>query len=195
LFIKDFADLNISGRFNGIFRKVIDRGTGIRGERPVELLPNKDILVGFNLHKEISFDSIVQANVNSSINAERNGVRLTIPDFDISKMINAPAGSTHFRLINALTVVPKFVYDPLVKQYFRKDGSVVILRAHSYSGYRAIDENTGGDLVMVSALENSPDIDPESAVISLIGIEFYQKIVEVNYSLASNRCMKIVEVF
>jgi hypothetical protein len=48
---------------------------------------------------------------------------------------------------------------------------------------------------MVSAFENSPDIDPESAVISLIGIEFYQKIGEVYYPLASNRCMKIVEVF
>src|SRR5438105_4206377 len=37
VFIMHFADWNVSGRLNGIFKKIIDRAVGVRGERPVEI--------------------------------------------------------------------------------------------------------------------------------------------------------------
>ena len=194
-FVKDFADWNISGRLNGVFRNVIDRAVGIRGERPIEILPNMDLLIGFNLHKEISFDSIFQAPVTASVNSDRNEVTLHIPDFDTSKLINAPAGATHFRILHAITVVPKFVYEPSTKQYFRTDGMTEILRNYTYSDYIPLRENTGSHLTLSTSLQDSPTINPNSGLVALIGIEFYQMISGLYYPLSSRNCMKIHKVF
>ena len=194
-FVKDFADWNISGRLNGVFRKVIDRSDGIRGERPIEILPNKDLLTGFNLHKEVSFDSIFQAPFNASVNSDRNEVMLRIPDFDTSKMINSPAGATHFRIVNVITVVPKFVYDPLSKRYFRADGITEILKGDSYSDYIPLNDRTGSDLILTAVLPRSGIIPLDSGIVCLIGIKFFQEVNIEKYLLNDGNCMKICGLF
>lgn len=194
-FVKDFADWNISGRLNGVFRKLIDRSAGIRGERPIEILPNKDLLIGFNLHKEVSFDSIFQTPYAASVNSDRNKVTLTIPDFDASKLINAPSGATHFRIINTITVVSDLVYDPLSKQYLRADGMTEILRGDSFSDYIQVFGKVGFSIVLEGSLPGASIIIQNSGVICLIGVEFYQEIASEKYLLKASNAMKIYEVF
>lgn len=194
-FIKDFADWNISGRLNGVFRKVIDRSAGIRGERPIEILPNRDLLIGFNLHKEVSFDSIFQAPFTASVNSDRNKVTLRIPDFDASKSINAPSGATHFRLINAVTVVPEFVYDPLSKRYFPADGITEILKGDSCSDYIPLNGMIGSDIILAIVLTSPTIISSDSGIVCLIGIQFYQEVNSENYLLNDGSCMKICGIF
>jgi hypothetical protein len=194
-FIKDFADWNISGRLNGVFRKVIDRSAGIRGERPIEILPNKNLLIGFNLHKEVSFDSTFQAPFTASANSDRNEVTLRIPDFDSSKLINAPAGATHFRIVHAITVVPKFVYDPLSKRYLRADGITEILNGDSYSDYIALNGMIGSDIILPTVLPSTTIISSDSGIVCLIGIQFYQEVNSEKYLLSDGSCMKIYNVF
>jgi hypothetical protein len=193
-FIKDFADWNISGRLNGVFRKVIDRSNGIKGERPVEIIPHKGLLTGFDLNKEVSFDSILQAPFNASVNSDRNEVRMIIPDFDVAKFMNPPVGATHFRIVNAIAGVPKFVYDSSAKQYFRSDGMTEVLKGYSFSDYISIKGKACSDIIIRAGLSADTMISG-TGIVSCIGIQFYQETNTGKYLLNSGSCMKICAIF
>ena len=194
-FTKSFSDGNLSWRLNSIFKKIIERVNGIRGERSVEILPNKDLLVGFNLNQEVLFDSIFQAQFSVVVNASRNEATIIIPDFDTTRLVNAAVGATHFRLISAITVVPKLVYDALAKQYFRADDMGGVLRADAFSDYISLDGMAGSEIVLNTLLPGSPMISGDSGLVCCIGIEFYQEVGGVKYILQSANGMKIVDVF
>jgi hypothetical protein len=194
-FTMKFADWNLSGRLNGVFKKAADRATGIRGQRPIEILPNKDLLEGFNLNKEMAFDGVFKAPFTSSVNALRNEVTITIPDIDIRKAIDAPGGATHFRIVNAITVLPKFVFDPLSKKYLRADGTYDITRGYVYSDFISLSGNAGSVTNITATLSGAPVIDFESGLIACVGIEFYQMVNGKQFPLKGLACMKVSKIY
>jgi hypothetical protein len=194
-FRKNYSDWNLSGRLNGLFRKMIGQGNGLRGERPVEILNNKDMLIGFNLNKDVSFDGIFKAGFSLSANASRNECTIMVPDFDAGKCLDAPSGASHFRLVNAITVLPEFSYDPLAKDYFRADGMNLVLKANAFSDYLSLDGNIGSDITLTASLPASPLVSAESGLVCCIGISFYQEVAGSMYLLQSGAAMKIMEVF
>ena len=65
----------------------------------------------------------------------RDGATFTIPAFNPANLINAPAGSTHFRLLAALACVSDFAYNDQTGVYEPIDAANNELSDVAYSGY------------------------------------------------------------
>lgn len=71
--IKSMADSRVAGRITGLMKKINSLGTGNRGERSFEILPNKILMEGFEFNKHISLGSIFFAPFTGpTLNANRD---------------------------------------------------------------------------------------------------------------------------
>ena len=50
--VRTMGDTYLSARLTGIMRKMLNTGSGLRGQRTINILANKDLLEGFELNKK-----------------------------------------------------------------------------------------------------------------------------------------------
>jgi len=186
---------NVVGRIVRIMKRINSVGPGLRGQRVFEFLPNKVLLDGFEFNLEAPLDSIFFApNSSPSLDANRSIVSWSVPDFDSDSFINAPDGASHFKLVLVSTVLSDFNYNSLLKSYEpinaaeNETSGVVFSDAILLSGLVGSSTSLSIDLGFATALLNSV------AVISAIGIIFYQEINGNLYELATDNAMRIDSV-
>ncbi|WP_166960009.1 hypothetical protein [Yeosuana marina] len=75
---KAFKDSYMHSRLTGVCRKIIQKGEGTKGQREANLFNDPESLIGFQLHKEKSFNQIRALILDVTTNAERNMVTITI---------------------------------------------------------------------------------------------------------------------
>lgn len=68
--IKDMGDPRVTGRMMKLFREILKKGNGIRGRRPIQPVPNKELLIGFNYHNQLSLDQVLFASYTVTTNAQ-----------------------------------------------------------------------------------------------------------------------------
>ena len=108
--------------------------------------------------------------------------------------LNIPSGATHFRIINALSVISDFVFNPATGAYEPAEPMLNETSNISYSAYTPVDVVTSL-IDVVATLPDAPTLTTNVAVLGSIEIEFYQQ-VGVNYYLFNaGNAMKIQEVF
>lgn len=66
-------------------------------------------LKGLDFNRNISFNGIFSAPFTLTANVDRNESTLSVPAFNPLNFLNIPSGATHFRIINALSVISDFV--------------------------------------------------------------------------------------
>lgn len=192
---KSFGDRLLVSRIVKLVRAVISRGPGARGKRIFEIIANKDILEGFELNEKDVLGSVFNAPHSIVTNGQRNETTLTVPDFDTDAFIQAPEGSTHFRLINAIGTLSNFSHNPGTGKYQATDAALSELGAMVASAEIPIGGMVGGDTILNPQLPGAPALTANVGLLGLVGIEFLQELNGDFYLLASGNAMRVAEVF
>ena len=193
--MKQMTDSQFTGRLTAIMKKInIEDGSEARGQRAVLVSQQPQYLKGLDFNRNISFNGVFSAPFTLTANVDKNESTLNVPAFNPLNFLNIPSGATHFRIINAISVISDFVFNPATGSYEPAEPLLNEISNISYSPYIPVDTVT--TLVdVVATLPNAPTISTNVAVLGSIGIEFYQQ-VGVNYYLFNaGNAMKIQEVF
>jgi hypothetical protein len=194
--MKQMSDSRLTGRLTGIMKKInLEDQSEQRGYRAILISTQHQYLKGLNFNKNINLDGIFYAPFSLTAGAERNSSTLTIPAFDPLNFVNPPAGATHFRLINAVSVVSDYAYDAESKTYLPVDGALNELSNVTYSDYLPVDINIETETTISSALPGAPTMSTDVSLLNSIGIEFFQKVGANYYLLNNGNALKIQDIF
>jgi hypothetical protein len=195
LAISKIKDSKLHARLVKVFREINKRGSGTRGQRPFTIVANKDLLVGFEFDGRLSLDGIMLAPYSLSVNAGRTQVTASVPDFNTDDLINAPQGATHFRFINAISVLSNYGYQNSTKKYEPVDTTLNKLNATVYSSYLPIAGMVGAATTLIASLTGSPTMNTNVGLISCFGIEFYQQVNGTFYLLSAENALRVANIF
>lgn len=125
----------------------------------------------------------------------RDGATLTVPAFNPLTFINAPAGATHFRLLNAVSVISDYAFNSTSKVYEPINTNLNELSEVVYSDYLDLTTPLGAATTIDATLQGPPTMTSDVSVLSCVGIEFYQKVGSEYYLFNSGNAMKIQNIF
>ncbi len=191
--LQSMAGRYLTSRLTKLFKIINLKGTGTRGERPIELSAFKDDLKNFDLDKKTNLSSVFGAPYTTAINGDKNEVTVTIPSFIPDTFINAPVGATHFKLVLATGAVSDYQYNSGTNGYEAIDPGQNGLSAIEYGTITALG-STPATFTLVATFAGSPVIAPVVSVVQCLGIEFYQEVSGDFYAFAQDNAMKVIEV-
>ncbi len=189
------ADSRLVSRLTRTFKMINTKGTGTRGQRNITLSANRPMLVNLEFNINTVFTSIFSAPFTFTNPAPRNAATLTVPVFDPRVFVSAPAGATHFRIIQAIGSVSDYVYNVNTHVYEPTQAAINALGTVSYSAYLPLNAVTAAAIALTSTLPGTPTMTADVSLVHCMGIEFYQQIATVNYVLAQGNAMKIITIF
>ena len=110
--MKQMSDPQLTGRLTAIMKKInLEDQSEARGYRAILITAQQQYLAGLAFNRNVSFDGIFYAPFTLVTAADRTGATLTVTAFNPINYISAPAGATHFRLINAVSVISDYAYN------------------------------------------------------------------------------------
>jgi hypothetical protein len=193
--MKQMTDSQFTGRLTAIMKKInIEDGSEARGQRAVLVSQQPQYLKGLDFNRNISFNGILSAPFTLTPNVDRNESVLSIPAFNPLNYLNIPSGATHFRIINALSVISDFVFNPTTGSYEPAEPLLNETSNISYSAYTPVNAVTAL-IDVVATLPGAPTLTTNVAVLGSVGIEFYQQVGVNYYIFNAGNAMKIQEVF
>lgn len=194
--LDEMSDASLSNRMMRVARAIIGRATtGLRGQRPFLPLPAKDLLVGFPFNASVPLEDAFLAPYTVATNPGRAQVVVTVPDFNTTNLVHPPFGATHFRIVAACSVLSSYTYDSTTRQYLAADLAANGKNALAYSGYIPIGGNVGAATVVTAAITPAPTLLATSALVTCVGIDFFQLVAGNQYLMNGSTTMKIKEVY
>lgn len=193
--MRQMADPRLAGRLTAMMKEIqLNDTTSPRGERSIIISAAVGSSIELNYNKNVSLFGVFNAPYTLTSTVARDSATFTIPAFNPANLINAPAGATHFRLVNAINVVSDWTYDSVNGTYGPTDQNLSALSDIQYSGY--LDLNATTPLTAITTtLPGSPTMTASVAVINNIGIEFYQQVGTNYYLFASGNALLGVQIF
>ncbi len=193
--MRQMSDSRLAGRLTAIMKKInIEDGSEARGQRAVLVSQQPQYLRGLDFNRNLSFNGIFAAPFILTANVDRNETELSVPAFNPLNSINIPSGATHFRLINAISLVSDFVYNSTTGAYEPSDPGLNEASQIEYSAYIPVNETTTA-ITLTSTLAGAPSIPTTVAVLGCVGIEFYQQVGTEYFIFKQGNSMKIQELF
>lgn len=193
--MKTMADSQVTGRLTAIMKKInLEDGSEARGKRAVLISQAPHYLKGFEFNRFTSFNATYNAPYTITPGVDRDSSTLEIPAFNPLNYLNIPAGATHFRIINGISVISDFEYNPVTKVYEPKDQELNELKATEFSDYLPVDQDTP-DLSLLATLPGPPTMTTDSMVVNVVGVEFFQEVNSNYYVFAQGNAMKVAEIF
>jgi len=193
--IKQMSDSQLTGRLTALMKEVqLGDTTSPRGQRSIIVSNAIGQPAGIDYNKNLSLSSVFNAPYTLTSTVTRDSATFTIPAFNPASYINAPAGATHFRLVNAINVISDWQFSSGSGKYEPVEPSLSTLNDVQYSGY--LDLSTTTPLTAITTtLLGSPTVTSNVAVMNNIGIEFYQQVGSNYYLFASGNALQGVSLF
>ncbi|MAB49396.1 MAG: hypothetical protein CMC05_12275 [Flavobacteriaceae bacterium] len=186
------ADSQISSRVAGTIRRLTNSGAGLRGQRNINLVDNTESFIGFNFNKFKLFDSQFNApSTGPTINAGRDTVTWSVPDFETSNYIDIPMGATHCKLVLAAGYVSNYEWEAATKLYEPVEDTPNGVGGITYSDPIELIGMVGAATDLTVDLTAYAPIPVTTALYAATGIVFYQKVNGDLYELAQGHSMKI----
>ncbi len=196
MLMKQMSDPQLTGRLTGIMKKInLEDQSEARGYRAILITTQSQYLKGLNFNRNISFDSVFYAPLTLTNTVERDSSTVEVAEFKPWEAIKAPTGATHFRLINAVSVISDFAYNATTGVYEALDSTVNELSNVAYSDYMDLNVTIPGVISLTSTLPGTPTLTADVSVLNSVGIEFYQKVGINYYQLSTGNSLKIQNVF
>lgn len=193
--VKLMSDTNVVGRVTGMMKRVNSAGVGQRGQRPIEILANKEFIEGFEFNKLVPLGSVFRAPFGMpTLDVNRSVIQWEIPDFNADSNTTPPEGSTHFRLVLAACVLSDYVFSNLTKDYRPVSADENEVGGVDYSEPIAITGMVGSETILKVDLGFTTVLPATVGVVIAIGIVFYQELQGVYYELASDNTLVIAKV-
>ncbi|APY06922.1 hypothetical protein BWZ20_00795 [Winogradskyella sp. J14-2] len=186
------ADTYLSARITGKVRSVVPNGAGLRGERNINLVDNLEPFIGFQFNLSKPFDSQFNApSTGPVIDASRDKVSWSIPDFNTDTYIKKPEGATHCKLALAAGYVSNYEWDPALKSYEPVEDTPNGAGEIVYSDAIALGAMVGTDTDLTLNLTTYGPIPVTTALFAGTAIVFFQMVNGELYELAQGHSMKI----
>lgn len=193
--MKQMSDSQLTGRLTAIMKKInIEDGSEARGQRAVLVSQQPQYLKGMDFNRNISFNGVFRAPFSLTANVDRNESVLEVPAFNPLNFLNVPSGASHFRIINAVSVLSDTVYNPVTGAYEPAEPLLNEMSAIAYSDYTPVDA-VSPLIQITAALPGAPVMTINVAVLGSIGIEFYQMVGTNYYLFNAGNALKIQETF
>jgi hypothetical protein len=141
-----------------------------------------------------AFASVFTASVTHSHSADRTSAQLIMPAINAGVLVKAPESAIHFRLVGSLGLVPDFVFDDELMAYAPTEPELVGKSVITNGTLMTVNDAAiaGNTIDLQLDLATIPS---EVSVVLCLGIEFVQKIGDVEYLVSQNRALKVVDVF
>ncbi len=192
---KTMGERYLSSRVTGLMKRINSFGSGKRGERSFEFSNYKDLLKKFEFNRTATFGTTFFAPYTSlSFNAERNNVDWVIPSFSTDSYVRHPEGTTHFKLVLALSSLSDYTFNNSLDGFEPIEADFNSLRALVMSDAIEIGTVTGADINLSANLGSGIVLPATVIAIAAVGIIFYQEINSQLYELASGNGMRIEAV-
>jgi hypothetical protein len=187
--------LGMAGRVTGMMKRMNRVGSGNRGERSFEIVPNKQMLEGFEFQSKLPFRTVFYAPYSTPVvDANRSEVTWTVPDFNTQNYIQIPNGATHARLVLYTTILSDYVFDQTEGMYKFVHPEENERSASAYSPEFALNGMVGSDITLTADLGLSSALPTTAGVLIGTGILFYQQINGLFYALANNNAFQLSRI-
>lgn len=194
--MKQMSDPQLTGRLTAIMKKInLEDQSEARGYRAILVSTQSKYLVGLNFNRNSCFEGMFTAPVEVVASANRNAVTMSVEAFNTQSQVKVPAGATHFRLVNAISVISDFAFNSSTKIYEPIDSALNELSNVTYSDYIEVGATVSDPISIISTLPDSPTLTTDDSLLSCIGIEFYQKVGANYYLFNTGNALKIQTVF
>ncbi len=193
--IKMMSEPTLTGRVTGMMRKINSMGTGTRGKRMFDLVSYSDLLKGFEFNRNEPLSSIFYAPSDPVVfNANRDVVTWNVPVFKTDRLMLAPEGSTHFKLILAAGIVSNYVYVGDSGMYEPAEVALDCLHGLAESAEIPIGGMSPAAINLSVDLGVGLALPANVIVLAATGIIFYQQINSEYYLLARNNAMQVAAI-
>ena len=194
--MKQMSDSQFTGRLTGIVKKInLEDQSEARGVRAILITAVPQHLIGVNFNRNNTVEGSFTGKYETVANTGRNSVTLTVEEFKPLEQLNVPAGATHFRFVNSISVISDYAYNSLTKVYEPIEPALNELSKVTYSDYIEIAPGVNPEVSIVSALTGTPVMTDSVSLLSCVGIEFSQKAGTEYYVFSVGNSMKIKNVF
>lgn len=194
--VKRLSDSQLTGRLTGIMKTINkEDGSEARGQRAILVSQVPQYLKGVEFNKNVSFSGVFNAPYSITQTPDRTSSNLLVPVFNPRTYIKAPAGATHFRLINAVGVIADYLYNPTSKIYEPSQPDLNQLVNIAYSDYIELANALPADLNVTATLPGAPALTGDVTVLNVVGIEFYQQVSSQFYLFNGGNSAKIDRTF
>jgi hypothetical protein len=164
---------------------------GIRGKRAISFSSNQPLLNSIVFNK---LEAIAESLINQFVHLHpitRATATLSLTDLTIKAEL-VPAGATHFRIQNHISIISDYAYVDINRRYETASPQNTI-SAFVYSEYTPIGTALTDELVAAFPVGTLPsDAD---TVIQCVGVEFYQLNGIANYSPLKGGSMLVIDAF
>ena len=192
--LKVMADSYMGARANAIIKRILNLGTGPRGQREINMEGNGYLLKGFDFNTT-PFTSIFFApNTAPTVSAGRDSLSWTVADFNTQAFVRAPEGATHFKLVLAGGYLSNYQYQMMMGLYEPENPNVNAIGGVSYSDAIPLGGMVGADTTLTLDLSSVGTVPVTSILLGAVGIVFYQQVNADFYELAQNNAMKVVVI-
>ena len=193
--MKQMADSQVTGRLTSIMKKInLEDQTEARGYRKIEITTQRNYLKGFEFNKNTSLNGILNAPYSLTHTNDRESGDFVVPAFNPANLVNAPSGTTHFRLITSLSVVSDFEYNATTNSYDPMDAELNEINNIQYSDFLDLYAPVP-DTTITATLPGGALPTANTTVLQCIGIEFYQLVGANYYLFSSGSCLKVEDAF
>jgi hypothetical protein len=193
--LKSMADNQVTGRLTAIMKKInLEDGSEARGQRAVLITAAPQYLDGFEFNRFVSFGGTVSAPFTITPTTGRDSSTVTFQPFNPQQFLNIPSGATHFRIVNAISVLSDFHYNSTSGSYEPKEPLLNELVDIKYSAYIPVDSLTS-TISITSTFAGTPTLNTDVSVLNVVGIEFFQDVNGNKYLFSQGNCMKICKIF
>jgi hypothetical protein len=194
--MKQMSDPQFTGRLTGIIKKInLEDQSEARGVRAILITAVPQHLIGLNFNRNNTVEGSFSGKFETVANEARNSVTLTVEAFKPLEQLKVPAGATHFRFVNSISVISDYAYNSLTKIYEPIEPALNELSKVTYSEYIEIAPGENSEISVVSALTETTTMTENVSLLSCVGIEFYQKAGTEYYVFSVGNSMKIKNVF
>jgi hypothetical protein len=193
--IQSMGDNRLTSRLTALFKDILSKSNGIRGQRSIELSLYKASLEGLELNNKLAFGSMFNAPFSLSLDVPRVSPAINILPFSAQTFVNAPPGATHFQLIAALGVVSDFVFNVNSGKYEPSNPTLDRLSDVKFGGVTPIGGPSQVSFGLTPTVPGLPAMTADVSVVVCLGIEFFQQVNGTDYNLAQGNCMKVLKVY
>ena len=166
-----------------------------RGVRAILISSQQKYLKGLNFNKNLVLESVLYAPFSVTPDVDRLSSDLVVPAFNIASSINIPSGATHFRLVNAVSVLSDYAFNATTKIYEPVESDLNEISSITYSEYIDLSTAQTTDITVTSALPAGTTLTENVSVLNSVGIEFYQKVGENYFIFKTGNCLKVYDLF
>ncbi|WP_296383818.1 hypothetical protein [Winogradskyella sp.] len=186
------GDTYLASRMTGKMRSILPNGTGLRGQRTINLVDNIEPLLGFNFDVSKPFDSQFNAPaIGPEITDAKDKVTWDLADFNTDTYVRAPEGATHFKLALAVGYVSNFEWDAALKSYEPVKEQPNAVGVVEYSAAIALGGMVSSATSLDIDLSSYAPVPVTTALFAGTAIVFYQMVNGELYELAQGHSMKI----